>query len=117
MAASGDRLRFEHSSARGSFWVEVDLTEGTLVWNQSGGAPRSLDPETIAALRALAEGVRPEHTSLQPSDLTYAQNERLLVVLDGTRVDIDGSNGEISVGPPHALIAAMWREAHARSEG
>lgn len=118
----GDWFRFEHSGGGGRYWIEVSLTEGTILWKGGGESPRPLDPADLERLRALAATVRPEHARLQPSHLTYAQDERLDVVLAGARVSIDAASGEIAEGPPSTLVelaGAIVRglRAHANDEG
>lgn len=101
-----DSIRFVHQSARG-FWMEADLTAATLRWRRDDGTPRPLSAADVATLRALAEAVRAEDAMLQPTHITYAQREVLEVVLAGVRTEIDIPDGEISVGPPAALVEAM----------
>ncbi len=107
-----DTIRFSHAGGGGSSWILVDLTHATIARRSrgdppSGTAPRALAPADVTRLRALAEAVRPEHAQLQPSHLTYAQDESLEVVLGGQRCFIDASSGEVCAGPPAELLEAL----------
>lgn len=103
MSADGDAVRWDHWSAGGHGWIVADLARATIAWND-GGEPRALAADDLAALRALAEAVRPEHALLQPSHITYASDEALDVVLGERRCHIDASDGVIGAGPPLALV-------------
>ena len=101
----GDSIRWTHAGGGGSAWIVVDFDAQTITWRNE--KPRPLTEESLTRLRLLAADVQPEHSSRQPSHLTYAQDEMMFVVLGETRVEIDASSGEIAVGPPRTLLDAM----------
>ncbi|MBX7195638.1 MAG: hypothetical protein K1X94_26515 [Sandaracinaceae bacterium] len=114
MSERHDTIRFRHASARGPWWILVDLSDATLAWRD--GAPCALTNDERVRVEALARAVRAEDASLQPSHVTYAQDESLEIVLGDTPVVIDASNGEITVGPPGALVEAMHAMVRARRD-
>lgn len=99
-----DFTRWVHQSGHPSF-VLVDFLAKTI--GSEGTTTRSLDDEALGQLRVLALEVRPEHASLQPRHVTYAQDEALRVVLGEHLVHIVVSAGEITVGPTNVLLEAM----------
>lgn len=101
----GDSIRWTHAGGGGSAWIVVDFDAQTITWRDQ--KPRPLTEESLTRLRFLAADVQPEHSLLQPSHLTYAQDEMMVVVLGERRVEIDASSGEIAVGPPRTLLDAM----------
>ena len=102
-----DTVRSFHQSAAGTFWILADLDGGVISWSKGGETPRPLEPAELTRLRDLAATVRPEHAMLQPSHLTYAQDESLEIVLAGERCLIDASSGAVCEGPPGELFEAL----------
>ncbi|MFO0709380.1 MAG: hypothetical protein U0353_06050 [Sandaracinus sp.] len=115
MSERHDTIRFRHASARGPWWILVDLSDAALSWRDAE-RPCALTNDEHARVEALARAVRAEHASLQPSHVTYAQDESLEIVLGDAHVVIDASNGEITVGPPGALVEAMHAIVWARRD-
>jgi hypothetical protein len=98
-----DSIRWTHQGGGGSSSILVDFDAGT----RRKETPRPLSADSLAQLRALAEAVEPEHTRLQPSHLTYAQDQMMFITLGEKQVTIDASSGEICEGPPSTLLEAM----------
>ena len=100
-----DSIRWTHQGGGGSSSILVDFEAQTITWRKE--TPRPLSPDSVARLRALAEAVEPEHAFLQPSHLTYAQDQMMFITLGEKHVTIDASRGEICEGPPSTLLEAM----------
>ena len=105
LARMSDSIRWTHQGGGGSASISVDFDAKTITWRDE--KPRPLQEESLAQLRALAEAVEPEHAYLQPSHLTYAQDQMMFITLGEKHVKIDASSGEICVGPPSTLLDAM----------
>jgi hypothetical protein len=105
LTGMSDSIRWTHQGGGGSTSITVDFEAQTITRRKE--APRPLSAESLAQLRALAEAVEPEHTRLQPSHLTYAQDQMMFITLGEKHVTIDASSGEISEGPPSTLLDAM----------
>ena len=109
-------IRFAHASAAGAWWVLVDVDAATISW-RGGEPPQPLSGTELAHLCELADAVRPEHATLQPCHITYAQDESLEIVRGDERCLIDASNGEICAGPPGALVEALHAAVRTRRPG
>jgi hypothetical protein len=112
MEPMAETIRFDHSSG-GTYWILADLGRGTLAWHGGDGAC-ALSSDEVARLRALAASVRAEDAALQPTHVTYAQDESLVLLRGSERVVIEANNGEICTGPPGALLEAMRALVDAR---
>ncbi len=99
-----DTVEWSNESGDGQFWIRVDIARGSLTQQPGDPAARSIDADAALRLRALAEAVLPEQEELQFRHVTIACTERLEVHVAGRRCTIEIHSGEITEGPPAAVV-------------
>jgi hypothetical protein len=108
--ATIDAVCFSHSSSGGLIDIIFDVRVGEVRLVRGGTAIETpVRMVELSALVDLAARVTAADASLQPTDVSFAQHERLVVRGGSETVAVEVFNGEIVRGAAGELVGALRR--------